>query len=134
MTRIAPLALALAVAWTAPAPTSAQTADLAGTWNLSVEVNGNVTTPTLTLAQSADTLTGTYASETLGEARVRGMVDGSDFTVRFNAEMQGQTIPVTYEGTLQEDGTLAGTIELAGGQITGTFTARRGDGVRRPDG
>ena len=130
MTRFAPLVLAVSIAL--PAQAHAQVADLAGSWNLSVEVNGSVTTPKLTLAQSADTLTGTYASETLGEARVRGMVEGNEFTVRFNAEMQGQPIPVRYSGTLQEDGTLSGTLELADGQITGTFTAKREDGVREP--
>ncbi len=127
MIRIASIILVAALALATP--TTAQTADLAGTWNMSVDVNGNVTTPTLTLTQAADTLSGTYQSETLGRAQVRGTVSGNDFTVRFNAEMQGQPIPVTYAGTLQEDGTLSGTIELAGGQISGTFTAKREDGV-----
>jgi hypothetical protein len=123
MTRI--VSLALATALVLPTTGWAQAVDLAGTWNLSVDVNGSVTTPRLILTQSADTLGGSYASETLGEAEVRGMVEGNEFTVSFDAEMQGQPIPVRYRGSLREDGTLSGTIELAGGQITGTFTARK---------
>jgi len=130
MIRFVSLVLATALAF--PTLTAAQTADLAGTWLLSVDVNGNVTTPKLVLTQAADTLTGTYTSETLGEARVRGTVEGNEFTVRFNAEMQGQPVPVTYTGTLQEDGTVSGTMSLAGGQITGSFTGRREDGVKDP--
>jgi autotransporter translocation and assembly factor TamB len=123
------IVLALALAFIVPTAGWGQASDLAGTWNLAVDVNGNVTTPKLTLTQSADTLSGTYSSETLGDAEVSGMVEGTGFTLSFSAEMQGQPIPVRYAGTLQEDGTLSGTMELAGGQITGTFTAKREDGV-----
>jgi hypothetical protein len=37
---------------------------------------------------------------------------------------QGQTVPVVYVATV-ENGVMTGTIDLAGGLATGTFTARR---------
>jgi len=115
-----------------PGALSAQGVDLSGDWVLSVDVNGSVTTPSLTLVQEADSLSGSYRSETLGTANIRGTVEGGEFTFRFNASMQGQPIPVRYEGEVQEDGTLAGTIELADGAISGTFTGKRADAVARP--
>jgi hypothetical protein len=104
---------------------AAQSSDLAGEWLLSVDVDGSVTTPTLTLEQSGDSLAGTYVSETLGRARVRGAVDGAEFTISFTASLQGQSLPVRYRGEVREDGTLAGRMDLADGMVSGTFTARR---------
>jgi len=124
--------IALAFALLLSAALSAQGVDLTGEWDLSVEVNGSVTNPTLTLVQEADTLSGTYDSETLGRARVRGTVSGTEFTIRFSASLQGQSVPVEYAGSVQEDGTLRGTIDLAGGAITGTFTAERAAVGARP--
>ncbi len=123
MARLAALTFALALL--APLPASAQPADLSGSWLLSVEINGTTTTPKLTLTQSADSLSGNYASETLGTASIRGTVDGNGFTISFTASMQGQPIPVRYQGTLEEDGTLKGTLQIADGAISGTFTGRK---------
>ena len=50
-----------------------------------------------------------------------GTVDGNDFRFVFDAELQGQPFEVTYTGTLQEDGTLSGEIDL-GGLADGLFT------------
>ena len=117
------MALAAAVAHADEA--AAQTANLAGTWNLQVVTDQGTTTPTLTLVQDGDELTGRYSSATLGEAEVTGTVTGSNFTVTLNASMQGQSIPVTYTGALGADGKLTGKIDIAGGMMGGDFTATR---------
>lgn len=113
-----------------PATLTAQTPDLSGEWVLSVEVNGSVTAPSLTLVQEADSLSGTYSSDTLGRAQVRGAVNDSTFTLSFNASMQGQSIAVRYRGEVQEDGTVKGTLDLADGAISGTFTGKRATETR----
>ena len=100
-------------------------ADLAGSWTLSVTTDNGVTNPSLNLQQDGVRLTGRDASEALGEENVRGVVDGNDVTIRFNASMQGQSIPVVYRGTLDADGRLTGTIVIADGMLSGTFTATR---------
>ena len=41
------------------------------------------------------------------------------------AELQGQPIPVAYVATVDANGVMSGTIDIAGGLATGTFTARR---------
>lgn len=110
----------------ATAPLSAQTANVAGTWRMEVTTDaGGTTTPSMTLAQNGTALTGHYTSDTLGEADVTGTVDGNEVTINFSADMAGQAVPVTYVATLGDDGVLTGTIDLAGGLATGTFTARR---------
>ena len=115
-----------AVLAVATAPVGAQTANVAGTWTMSVTTDaGGTTTPTVTLQQDGANLTGHYTSETLGEADVTGTVEGNRVTIRFSADLQGQEVPVVYAATLGADGVLTGTIDLAGGLATGTFTARR---------
>ena len=119
------VAVALGVAFVGtPSALEAQ-ADFAGTWTLSVTTDNGVTSPSLNLQQDGARLTGRYSSEALGEQNVRGLVDGNDVTIRFNASMQGQSIPVVYRGTLDADGSLTGTIVIADGMLSGTFTATR---------
>jgi hypothetical protein len=86
---------------------------------------GGTTTPHMTLVQNGTALTGEYSSETLGEADITGTVDGSRVTIRFTASLQGQDVPVLYVATVDAQGVMTGTIDLAGGLATGTFTARR---------
>ena len=119
------VAVALGVALVSmPSSLEAQ-AEFAGSWILSVTTDNGVTNPSLNLQQDGVRLTGRYSSEALGEQNVRGLVDGDDVTIRFNASMQGQSIPVVYRGTLGADGRLTGTIVIADGMLSGTFTATR---------
>ena len=122
-----PALFAIAVAATV-APAVAQTADVSGTWNLEVTTAQGVTTPSFTIEQDGENLTGHYSSEALGEVDFTGTVEGSTVTISFEASLQGQTIPVVYEGTVGEDGTMSGTIDIAAGALTGTFTATRAGG------
>lgn len=115
------LLIALAVT---PGAAAGQT-DLSGSWQFAVNTDNGLTNPTMTLSQEGSTLTGSYSSEALGESDVRGNVDGNDVTITFTASLQGQSIPVVYRGTIGEDGTLSGTLDIADGMLTGTFTATR---------
>lgn len=110
----------------ASAPASAQNVNVAGAWAMEVTTDaGGTTTPSMTLQQNGAELTGRYTSETLGDADVTGTVEGNKVTINFTADLQGQEVPVTYEATVDADGVMTGTIDLAGGLATGTFTARR---------
>lgn len=109
-------------------PVAAQSPDVSGTWALTVTTDQGVTQPTVTFRQEGARLTGEYASEALGRNRVRGSVAGSTVTWSFSAELQGQEIPVRYRGTLQEDGTMTGSIDIAGGMLTGSFTGVHEEG------
>ena len=120
------LAIGMATVVTLMAPPArAQPAAVAGAWALTVETElGGATTPSVTLEQSGSDLTGHYSSDTLGEADVTGSVDGTTVTFSFDGEVDGFTIQVTYQATLQDDGTLSGTLDL-GGLADGIFTGKK---------
>lgn len=99
---------------------NAQT-NMAGSWALEVSTDQGTTMPELTLAQDGMKLTGSYSSDTLGENEVSGMVDGSNVTISFEADLQGQSAPVIYKGTVNGEGVWSGTLDVAGGLLTGTF-------------
>jgi hypothetical protein len=109
----------------AAADVSAQTVDVAGAWAMEVTTETGTTTPSMTLVQDGTRLTGQYSSETLGEAEITGTVEGSRVTLAFSASLQGQEVPVAYAATVDANGVMTGTIDIAGGLATGTFTARR---------
>ena len=99
-------------------------ADVAGDWALTVETDQGTTTPSVMLEQNGSELTGHYSSEALGEADVKGTVNGNDVMFSLSASAGGFDIEVTYTGTMQDDGTLSGQIDL-GGYGGGTFTGKR---------
>ena len=120
------MAFALGTLLMAAAPEAVHAqADVAGSWSLSVTTDNGVTTPSMTLEQDGSSLTGQYSSATLGEQDVTGTVDGNAVVVEFSASLQGQRIAVVYRGTLGDDGRLTGTIDIADGMLTGSFTATR---------
>jgi hypothetical protein len=104
---------------------SGQAVDLTGTWNMEVTTDQGTTTPSMTLEQHGDHVMGRYSSETLGDADLEGSVTGNQVRLAFEADLQGQAVPVVYVATIDADGVMSGTIDLAGGLATGTFTARR---------
>lgn len=106
------------------APISAQI-DVSGTWMLEVSTDGGITTPVLTLVQAGDMLTGTYSSEVLGQNEVQGSVNTTLVTVTFSAMLQGQSVPVVYRGEIDQHGKMSGTLDIADGMLTGTFTGTR---------
>ena len=99
-------------------------ADVAGDWMLTVDTDQGITNPSVMLEQNGSELTGHYSSETLGEADVKGTVNGNDVMFSLSASAGGYDIEVTYTGTLQDDGTLSGQIDL-GGLGGGTFTGKK---------
>jgi hypothetical protein len=105
-------------------PVTAQV-NVTGAWAMQVTTDTGTTTPRMTLQQDGNKITGHYASETLGEADVTGTVDGPNITISFSAELQGTPIPVVYKATIDAKGVMNGTIDVAGGAATGTFTATR---------
>ena len=94
-------------------------ADVSGKWQFQVETTAGSGTPTFTLKQSGEKLTGKY-SGALGDAEVAGTVTGNAVTIQFEASGMN----VVYKGELQGADTIKGTVDL-GGQAQGTFTGTR---------
>src|SRR5436190_17666873 len=98
--------------------------DVTGKWTFTVQTDAGSGTPTVTLKQEGEKLTGHYSSQNLGEADLTGTVKGQDVKFSFSADAQGTSITVTYTGTVENKDSMKGTVDL-GGVVQGTFTARR---------
>jgi hypothetical protein len=105
-------------------PAAAQGVNVTGKWVFDVQTGGGGGQPTVTFKQDGEKLTGHYSSQNLGEADFTGTVKGSAIQFTFNADAQGQQIDVAYSGTV-EGNTMKGTVNMAGGQLTGTFTGKK---------
>ncbi len=116
------LATALVIALAVAVEASAQMS-LSGAWTFTVDLDGSITYPAVTLVQDGETLTGHYSSEGLGENDITGTVSEMKITITFAADPGlGQVIDVLYTGTIDEEGMISGTLDL-GGLAQGTFTA-----------
>ena len=105
-------------------PATAQGVNVTGKWVFDVQTSGGSGQPTVTFKQEGEKLTGHYSSQTLGEADFTGTVKGTAIQFTFNAEAQGQQIDVAYSGTVDGD-SKKGTVNMAGGQLTGSFTGKK---------
>ena len=98
--------------------------DVTGKWTLQVTTEaGGTTTPSLTLKQDGEKLTGHYSSQALGEADITGTIKGQQIEFGFKADVQGFALQVRYTGTVEGD-SMNGTLSL--GELgDGTFTAKK---------
>ena len=98
---------------------ASRAADVTGTWIMTVQTSAGSGSPTFTLVQKGDAITGTYKGQ-LGEAPVSGSISGNDMTLQFTVDAQGQTLTIKYTGKV--DGkSVSGNVAL-GAFGSGTFT------------
>jgi len=115
--------VALAVASAAWAGQAAKI-DVTGEWVFDVQTAAGSGTPTVTLKQDGEKLTGHYSSGTLGEADLTGTVKAADIAFTFTADVQGNALPVSYTGTIDSPTTMKGTLSITA-VGDGTFTAKK---------
>jgi D-glucosaminate-6-phosphate ammonia-lyase len=97
-------------------------ADVSGNWNLSVETQRGTTTPTMTLAQKGEALTGTYHSQR-GDQPMTGTIKGNDVKLSYTIGGGDRSMTINYEGKLEGD-TISGKVQM--GQMgEGKFTAKK---------
>ena len=113
---------ALAIA-TAALGAQASKVDVTGKWLFNVETAAGSGTPTITLKQDGDKLTGHYSGQ-LGEADLTGTVKGQEIAFKFSVDAQGNNLDCTYTGTIEGKDALKGKVNIAG-VADGTFTAKK---------
>jgi hypothetical protein len=118
------LASAIALNPTAVRAQADAKVDVTGKWVFSVTTDAGTGTPTVTLKQQGDSVTGHYSSQALGEADLKGSVRDRKINFSFRVELQGTPLVVSYAGTIESNNAMKGTIDI-GGAATGTFTAKR---------
>src|SRR5690242_12579397 len=85
------VALAVAVA---ALGAQASKVDVTGKWLFNVETAAGSGTPTITLKQDGDKLTGHYSGQ-LGEADLTGTVKGQEIAFKFSVDAQGNNLDCT---------------------------------------
>jgi hypothetical protein len=101
-----------------------ETVDVTGAWALQLDLgNGQGGSPSVTLKQDGEKLTGTYSSQVIGEHQVTGTVKGTAVTFGFEASFDGNAVKITYSGTVEKD-TMKGDVQL-GDFAKGTFTGKK---------
>ncbi|HEX8090897.1 MAG TPA: hypothetical protein VF762_18700 [Blastocatellia bacterium] len=111
----------------AAAPAQAATASgITGIWEFAVELSsGGTGTPTFTLKQDGEKVTGTYKGQ-LGEAPVTGTVKGNDVKLSYKVNFQGQDLEGTYTGKLTGKDSMEGTVAFSVSDLgTGKWTAKK---------
>jgi hypothetical protein len=101
-------------------------AQVGGTWEMTVNTPQGASTSTMTITQDGNTFRGTSVSEFGRLEFTDGRIDGRRLTWSATLTMSGQTIPLTFDGTLEGQGAdrLAGTVGL-GPMGSADFTARK---------
>lgn len=95
--------------------------DLTGNWAFEVVTENGTGTPTVTMAQKGDSLTGTYTSGRMGTLPFKGVVKGQTFTFAVNTS-GGATL--TFNGTIVDADHVKGDVDF-GGQGGAAFSGTR---------
>jgi imidazolonepropionase-like amidohydrolase len=99
-------------------------ADVAGTWELSVDTPQGRQPATLVLSQSGTAVTGTISNPLVGSSDINsGAVSGSRLTFSVSLNIQGQLVEATVEATVDAS-SMQGTMTLSG-QGALSFTGTR---------
>lgn len=126
MKRISTLIIAfvaiVALATTAASSSGAQSANVTGTWKLTVETQGGTGNPTVVLKQEGEELSGTYKGR-FGESPLKGAVKGKEIKFTIKVSAQGQDIQIDYAGEVDGD-SMKGKVKF-GEMGEGTFSGKK---------
>jgi hypothetical protein len=112
------LTLALLSVLNAPAADS-----ISGTWQIKGDVVGNPLNEVCTIEQEGTTLSGSCAMEDGRTYELAGEVKEGTVTFRHGGEYEGETLTITYSGTLASPTQLSGTVDVQPYGVQGQFTA-----------
>jgi len=102
-------------------------AGLAGKWDVNIDNPNGAMQAIFDLkndAEDARKVTGMISSQ-VGEAELAGEAIDGKLTFHFTMNANGQDLPVSFAGTLQKDGTLAGTLDYGQGPVNWTATKQK---------
>ena len=94
----------------------------AGKWQIHSNIGGNESDQNCTFTLKDTDLTGSCSSEK-GAVNITGKVDGKKVTWSYKSEYNGSPLTVSYEGKLDSDTKITGTVTVAEFSVDGQFTA-----------
>ncbi len=118
-----PLLWLFATLYCLPAPSFAD--DVSGAWDLTVETRHGTATPSMTLKQDGERISGTYHGR-MGDTVLQGTVKGKSIQFSVRLKFRDQSFVVTYTGTV-DGASMKGTVQF-GESSSGTWSARRRNG------
>lgn len=102
----------------------AQSAQVAGEWDLTITSPQGSNTTRAVLKQEGDKLTGVFKGQR-GELPLQGAVNGKEIKVTFTVKFQDNDLPITLKGNVDGD-TMKGTADF-GGFAEGDWSGKRAD-------
>lgn len=96
--------------------------DVGGTWDMTVEIAGGASHPSLMLQQDGERISGSYEGQ-LGKSSVTGTLKEKEIEFTVNLKFQDATYSIVYSGTVSAD-LMEGTVQFSGG-ATGNWSAKR---------
>jgi hypothetical protein len=104
-------------------PAAAGALDVSGTWEIQVTTSTISASPSMTLKQDGEKITGEYHSQQYGQFPLTGTIKDGKIDLTFVMAVEGNNINVVYSGTVDKDG-MNGKVNY-GDLMDGTFTGAR---------
>lgn len=114
--------IALLLLTAAALATAAGNLSLSGKWRIHSNISGNENDQTCTFTQTDNDLAGSCTTDS-GVAKVTGKIDGKKVTWSFKSEYNGSPLTVNYEGTVNSETKISGTVNVPEYSADGDFTA-----------
>lgn len=105
-------------------PVLAADPSLNGSWKFALNVNGNTYDMVCTFQQDGEKLAGSCKS-TESENPVSGHVDGQKVTFQHQTPYNGDTLTLTYTGTINSATEIKGSLDVQPYAVTGDFTGQK---------
>ena len=95
---------------------------LSGKWQVHGAISDHEINQNCTFTQKDTDLTGNCTSES-GTVQISGKVDGKNVTWMYKSEYDGTPITINFEGKLDSESKITGTVNVPEYSATGDFTA-----------
>jgi len=114
--------IALSALLLASAAFAAGTPNLTGQWSVHNSIAGSESDQECKFIQTETKLTGACKS-TEKEVQISGSIDGNRVTWKYESEYNGTPLTLTYKGTIDDSGKIAGSVDVDPFGVSGDFTA-----------
>jgi hypothetical protein len=95
---------------------------LNGTWSITLSLSDQIIGGTLVLRRQGNSIAGSLQTEVGNADFSSGTADGNTFHISAIANVQGESVPITVDGTVRGD-SISGTLQSSHGNAT--FTGSR---------
>ena len=101
---------------------SADDAPLTGKWQVHTSIADHENEQVCSFKQTGNDLSGTCSSDH-GALKVTGKVEDKNVSWMYKSEYEGTPLTVNFDGTLNADNKIAGTVTVPEFSVDGDFTA-----------